>query len=451
MIDVRMWMIGVAGVAAMGLVSGCASIGVRGPALGQGVDVLVGSVDHAEASLAGMTTAAETVAKRWVDGAELCVAGDASFVDEAFYRAGGLIGIRAVDRVSRSGYPQRLRWREVPDDAVVLYGLHRSVEPNMRVFDEVRQLAKEGRTVVLFGSSQWPVCRKILAYCRARLPLDCVLLVDTELPVDTRLEGRHGVRFGDAGPAATAVHQWAFTNELISACTRLGKMPALWPSLKVPDWRVWEAKYKGIVFHDDVSVAPIGRGVLARAYLATLRAQVEACRGSEAQLREAATVVRAATRRGGSVYLVVGGHLLPAEAALPPELSNWLLVQRSWRWNGAARETVERGDAVVWLGYLDWPADQAKWADEAGATFVGVSVREPTPAELVGKDVVWVGAPWAYPDAVVTIDGYELLAAPTSGVVQAALLWGLAGEVIDTSARRTPMRCKGRGCPLEPR
>ncbi len=164
---------------------------------------------------------------------------------------------------------------------------------------------------------------------------------------------------------------------------------------------------------------------------------------------------------------MVEGHLLPGETQLPMELRNWLMVQRSWRWPQAAR-TLDKGDAIFWLGYLAWPDKEAVQAIEQGNPFVAVSVRGPgqafhdeplvtpgtqpssqpdattrdvskaastthgpgtTPTTLP-TDLVWVHAPWQYPDSVVEIPGYPVKACPTSGVVQGTILWGLIGEVM---------------------
>jgi len=392
-------------------------------------NALIHSIDRAERQLEQITAAAEVVAKRWLAGAELCVAGNTSFTDEAFYRAGGLIGIRRIYPRRTNGTARSLWWPDVPRDAIILYGLHHGVEPATNIADDLRHLGSRKRTVVLFGSSQWPATRKILRYCRARLPEGRVLFIDTQLPTDTRWAARNGIRFGDAAPAATAIRLWSFTCELIAACTRAGKMPGVWPSSTIPGWRKWEQKYKQIRFHEDITVPPIGPGVLARQYLQTLREQLEALPASAPQVRLAATRLRSISPEK-TVYLMVESHLMAGESRLPRQLANWLLIQRGWRWWPAAG-TLEPGDAVVWLGYLHWPTKQAESARKKGAAFIGITVRGPRRPASLPENVIWVPATWRYPDAVVAIPDYPLKACPTSGIIQSALLWGLVGELLE--------------------
>ncbi|HUW84062.1 MAG TPA: hypothetical protein VMZ31_14855 [Phycisphaerae bacterium] len=391
------------------------------------VEAVLAGVATAEAQMDRIVAAAEAVAKRWVGGAELCVAGDTSFSDEAFYRAGGLIAIRRIGPEKANHVAKTLSWSDVPDDAILFYGLHHSVDAEVQVFRDLRSLSRSGRMVVLFGSSNWPICRKLLGHCRQRLPEGAVWFVDTQLPVDTRLTTRDGTRYGDYAPAVSALHLWTFTAELIAACTREGKTPGVWPSMLVDDWQAFEAQYRNVVFHDDVIVGPIGAGKLGGQYLEVLGKQMRAALASQPQTREGGKRL-AATSADRVVYTMVESHLLSGEAHLPRELKNWSLVQRGFRWPQAAR-TVVRGDTVLWLGYFNWPDRRIEDVLRRGASFVGATVSGPQ-AEPP-RDVWWVPASWAYPDAVVELPGYPLKACPTSGIVQTVLLWGLVGETLN--------------------
>jgi hypothetical protein len=179
---------------------------------------------------------------------------------------------------------------------------------------------------------------------------------------------------------------------------------------------------------------------------------------------QAAARLLAAVPADRGVYVMVDSHLLAGETVLPKELPNWMLVQRPWRWRRAAL-TAERGDGILWLGSFDWPGREVGAAVAQGSPFVAVSLygpgRLPTHAPLVTPGVapregspeaakiariapepattdvtpvppgvVWVPAPWQYPDAAVEIEGYPLPACPTSSIVQGTLLWALMGEVI---------------------
>ena len=393
------------------------------------VEAVLAGVATAEGQVDHIVAVAEAVAKRWTGGAELCVAGDTSFSDEAFYRAGGLIAMRRIWPEKAHHLAKTLPWSDVPDDAIILYGLHRSVDAEMQVFQDVRALSRSGRMVVLFGSSNWPICSKLLKQCQRRLPDGALWFIDTKLPVDTRLTARHGVRYGDYAPAVSALHLWTFTAELIAACTREGKTPGVWPSMLVDAWQDFEAKYRNVVFHDDITVGPIEAGELGGQYLEVLGKQLRTALTSQPQTREGGRRL-AAGRADRVVYAMVESHLLAGETHLPRELKNWSLVQRGFRWPQAAR-TVERGDTVLWLGYFNWPGRHVENMQRRGVSFVGASVSGPQ-SELP-RDVWWVPASWAYPDAVVELPGYPLKACPTSGIVQTVLLWGLVGETLNAA------------------
>jgi hypothetical protein len=423
-------------------------------------DLVLRSVNHAEELLPEMAKAADAAAKHWIQGADIFVGGDESFTDEAFYRAGGLIALHRIAPFKQKFNGTTMPWGDVPEESVVLYGLHRNVDPAIILFDELGHLAFEKDTVVFFGSKRWPACQKIIKMLQKRLGAEKFFFIDTDLPVDTRLKTAGGVVYGDYAPMATAAHLWAFTAELVAACTRQGKMPGIWPSGVIPKYEVWEKKYENTRFHDDFTIEPIGAGVLGGQYLEAVREQVQACPASAEQVRAAANLL-AAVPADKAVYVMVESHLMAGETHLPVELPNWLLVQRGYRWNRAAR-TVEKSDGILWLGYIDWSGREAEWAVKQQAALVAVSVRGPgerikdeplnTPGDGSSKEsvppvrptprtslatrpalpenVVWVPAPWQYPDAIVEIRGYPLPACPTSGIVQGTVLYGIIGEVL---------------------
>lgn len=400
--------------------------------LRHGTDLMLQSADHAETLLPQMAAAADEVAKRWIEGAELFAGGDDAFSDEAFYRAGGLIAMRRIAAHKEKFSGRQMPWDDVPPESIVLYGLLHNVDASMVVFDDLGYLTDPKHTVVFFGSKAWPVSRKIQKILQKHLPPDKVFFIDTQLPVDTRLKTADGTIYGDYTAAATAVHLWAFTAEVVAACTRQGKMPGIWPSAMIPKYEVWEKKYEKIRFHDDFTIKPIAAGVLGGKYLAILREQLKACPASQDAVAAAASRLTAVPP-DKSVYVMVDSHLLAGEANLPADLANWLLVQRSWRWRLAA-PTLEKGDGILWLGYLHWPQKDLQKAYEQN-TVAAICVEGPDEQTASRPNVAWVPAPWKYPDAFVEIADYPLKACPTSGVIQATMFWGLLGEVMQA---RTP-------------
>ena len=198
-----------------------------------------------------------------------------------------------------------------------------------------------------------------------------------------------------------------------------------------------------IKFHDDFTIAPIEAGVLAKDFLGILRKQLHACPASAEQIKAAAKLLTAVPA-DKAVYVMVESHLLAGEAYLPVELPNWLLVQRGWRWQRAA-PTLDKGDGIAWLGYLDWPNKEVQKAIQQQNPFAAVSVRGPDVDTTKRDGLVWVPAPWVYPDAVVEIKNYPMKACPTSGIVQGTLLWGLMGEVMQGKQPESGSRMAGNG------
>ena len=434
--------------------------------LHQGMEQMEQAITHAESLLPEITKAAEGAARRWIAGGDLYAAGDSCATDELFYRAGGLIGLKRVGPFKQNHNGAQVTWGEVPEKSVVLYAMHRNVDPGIILFDELGHLLFEGDTVVLFGSSRWIACRRSVEALRRRLPPERFFFIDTDLPQETSFATADGRRYGDYAGMVTAIHAWAFTAELIAACTRQNKTPGIWPSGAIPGYEAWEKQYQTIKFHDDITVRPIEAGVLGRRYLQILRGQVQACAASALQVRSAARLLADVPADRG-VYTMVESHLLAGEVRFPKELSNWMLVQRSWRWRRAAL-TVEKGDGMLWLGAFDWPTSEVERAVKTGNPIAAVSLFGPgqnprhpqlatpgvapqaEPPQAVGTQastngnaammttaaqmpagVVWIPAPWQYPDAVLELESYPLPACPSSSIVQGILLWGLVGEVLE--------------------
>lgn len=437
-------------------------------ALHQGMALMEQAIAHTERLMPDIIKAAEGAARRWIDGGNLYAAGDGCATDELFYRAGGLITLRRIGAFEQNHNGSQVRWDKVPEQSVILYAMHRNADPGILLFDDLGHLMFERDTVVFFGSSRWLACKRSVEALRKRLPPSRLFFIDTDLPQETSFTTSDGRRYGDYAGMVTAIHAWAFTAELIAACTRQDKTPGIWPSGAIPGYEAWEAKYQQTKFHDDFTVRPIEAGVLGRRYLQILREQVQSCAASGPQIQAAARLL-SGVPADRAVYTLVDSHLLAGETWLPKELSNWILVQRSWRWRRAAL-TAEKGDGVLWLGAFDWPAAEAEKAATLGNPFAAVSLygpgqnpghaalatpggapREPSPQAVgpsrIGVDptpatghlastnkpsgAVWIPAPWQYPDAVLELDGYPLPACPSSSIVQGILLWGTIGEVLE--------------------
>jgi hypothetical protein len=424
-----------------------------GPALAACLGRMAEAVDQAELLLPELGRAADRVAQRWVDGLQLHVAGDDCATDEAFYRAGSLIGMRRIGKLKKDKNGQQVTWSDVPARALIIYVLHRNSDPDLILFEDLQRLLAKGDTVVLFGSSNWLACRRVVETLRADLGPERFFFLDTGLAQDTALRTSRGIRYGETAGMATTAHLWTFFAEVVAACSRRQRMPTIWPSGAIPQYSAWEQTYGAVNFHDDLRIPPIEAGVLGQRYLQALRRQLHDCTGSASQVAAAARTL-AAVPDGKGVYVMVESHLLAGETSFPSELPDWVLVQRSWRWN-RAKPSLKAGDGVLWLGTFDWPVEAIASAQALPAVFVAatlhgpngapqhtplaeaarITVEPPPPTEaLATPGALWVPTPWQYPDAVVELDPYPLPICPTSSVINGVLLWSIIGTVLEVRA-----------------
>ena len=438
---------------------------VASHSLRQGMARMEQAVTHAESLLPEISKAAEGAARRWTTGGDLYAAGDSCATDELFYRAGGLMGLRRIGPYKPNGNDFQIPWGKVAEKSVILYVMRRNADPGILLFEDLGHLLAKGDTVVLFGSSHWFACRRSVEALRKQVPPERFFFLDTGVPQDTSFTTADGRHYGDLAGMVTAIHAWTFTAELIAACTRRNKMPVILPSGAIPGYEAWEKQYRTSTFHADLTIRPIEAGVLGRQYLERLRQQLRACATSAPRLQAAARML-AEVPANRAVYAMVQSHLLAGETWIPQELPNWMLVQRTWRWPRAAL-TLEKGDGVLWLGDFDWPADEVVRAATMGNPLAAVSLYGPgqspphaplvmsgvahgeappqavipsrirvesPPVDIAGpaptNAVVWIPAPWQYPDALIELDDYPLPACPSSSIVQGILLWGIIGEVL---------------------
>ena len=418
---------------------------------------------QAEHSLPHISQAADFVAKRWGQDVDIYTAGDPCATDELFYRAGGLIGIKRVGPYNREFNGIQVRWNKIKQKkSIVVYSMHRGIEPSTILFEDLKHLSARADTVVLFGSSKWASCQRFVKALEKALPPGHFFFIDTALEQDTAFRTANNQPYGDYAGMVTTIYSWTFTAELIAACTRLNKMPAIWPSGAIPGFEKCEEKYQTTAFHETLTVKPIKIGTLGTQYLDILARQIQACRQSSTQVITASKLL-AATPKDKVTYVMVESHLLANETRFPKDFSNWLLAQRAWRWR-LASPTVENGDSIFWIGSFHWPTKQVEQAISMKNNFVGLSLYGPgqnpqhspletndveiktgntainvkpklEPISRTSESIVWVPTPWQYPDAVLQIDDYPLPACPTSSIIQGIILWSTVGEVININDR----------------
>ncbi|MGC9053104.1 MAG: hypothetical protein ACP5KS_04385 [Candidatus Hydrogenedens sp.] len=278
---------------------------------------------------------------------------------------------------------------------------------------------------------------------------DAVLFfVDTEhpLPEEATTPGACWVVFGitqtipgvttllmhDYGLSPTltmAIYAWMFTGELVSACTRLGKMPVLFESIGLYGGILRQQKYQGnhIFWHDTHAVSPILPGVLAKDYAMRVSAMLRRCEQQHrADFDTVGLWVAEAKKAGRTLTMYSMGHIFPDEVSKTSIGS----LFRSEVWNAGfsyipePKDVYSRGDVVIHIGYQHPPRNMLERAKNAGAKSVYVApyMDRDFPTD---KDTVWIDPMWPFGDACVPIPGYDVPALASSGVVNGAIAWEL--------------------------
>lgn len=331
-------------------------------------------VDRLENALPGLTQAGEVAAGRLLAGGRLWLAGDRSFVLEALGRAGGLMMAKALAK------PEDLKANDV-----LLIGSPRAFTPDQQAL--CRTAEEAGVCVVQLVPGDLPELRDAAA----------------AKPLSTGMPAMIGAL-------------WAFTGELVAACTRQGKTPALYQSVLVPGGRdrnaprlkdPWEAQ----------TVPPVAAGVLAGAYLdAAQTALRQFDQTQRAGLRQAATLARQAQRDGHTAWFACLGHLPPELPKQPDDPGRLKFLNMNTP--DKLVEQVKTGDVILYIGYYEPYGPWVETAHQAGAKIVTIVSGTPDRrAEDMGADLCLNGC-WPFGDGVVTIPGYDIKVLPLSGFMQ---------------------------------
>lgn len=337
-------------------------------------------LERAVEDIPAMVLVAEKVAKRIVEGGALYAGGNSALVSEVSGRAGGLMLTAPL--------PERVN---LEADAVLFFA-----DAEHRVPEEA---SVESACWVVFGAEK-------------------------SIPGVNVLPMRE---FGLSPTLTMAIYAWMFTGELISACTRLGKMPVLYESIGlyggIP--RIQKYRDRGIFWHEPNIVSPIPPGVLAKEYANRISAMLRRCESHHRKDFDTVGVWVAEAKKANKTLIMYSmGHLFPDEIRKTAIGS----LFRSEVWNAGftyipePKDTFSAGDVVIHIGYQHPPRTMLERAKIAGAKAVYVAPYMDRDFPT-GEDTVWIDPMWPFADACVPIPGYDIPALPASGVVNGAIAW----------------------------
>ncbi len=353
-----------------------------------------------------MSVSAEAAAKLFVDG-DFAIApwGDPAFVSEFSGRAGGLMPVGSVDPTTTA-------------HTVVLAAL---ADSNFsQDLADLAKLSNRGNFIVIFARKS--VIRKAT---KAGLEFDAA--VETHAAEHNGIIQLDGKWVVPTEPTANIAAVWAWTAEFVSACSRLGKLPTVWQSIRVPGSPERNAPFRELKFIVEKPM-PVPAGKLGREYVdgvSKLLAQI--WKADETSIRKAGNLAADARRSGGSLYAVFLGHALGVQLGCEGDPGIFRVF---------SGEEMKSRDFVVGIGYDMLVRDPGFKAALDAALAAGAK-RAWSFTDYSAEDVssipagdIYINQRWALGDAIVSVSGYDVKVFPPSGVIGEFLFWAINAEVL---------------------
>ena len=375
--------------------------------------------------LDAIVSSAETAADVYVSGNyPIHGFGDQSFICEALGRAGGLMSFGGHGKLSPNS----------PDGktaAVILYCVReQSLAADL---DEINSLHASGATVIVFAR------RAIIDAARQQGVQAAVFLDNHAAPNGGLFPTADGQYVVPTDATANVVALWAWTGELVAACTRRGKMPTMFKAFGSPGGFDWAKAIRGARFHAEPP-RPVAAGTAARSYLTALGASLAELRSHEMKpIRMAARMAFDAHQAGHRACVFAHGHAIKDSPGCPHDPGYLVQANDGW-FDPKPGIELGPGDFLLYIGFggmPDWGGFQkhdylTAWrtagpsiawcfGDMNHKTFTA-AVRQIRKGELLIDQHMYQG------DAVVQFPGYPIAILPTSGVTAEAVLWMVTAE-----------------------
>ena len=381
--------------------------------------------------------AAATIAERVIAGGALFLAdGRGDFTSEGVHRAGGMMFLRAWSIGSEEVLG--------PRDTVIVGVCNAAIagtEDEKAERKLLTRLQDSRAAAIRLGpgpSSQ------------AGLAGDSAPRHELVLPLlTTSLFG------GETYPLVSLINiswLWVLTSEAVAAFSSAGHMPAMYQSIQNRGSTARNARARdgadsrGLARTHSVSAVPPGR--LGKQYLSALSASLRSLATTEAPAIEAAASHCAdAVAAGRRVFPFLISHFPPHQWGAPGD--PMLMQPPRPTSDGSVKPAeveaagLESGDVFLLIGYVRRAGVAATRVKELGGTIVECvtnDTAEPsdrtTVEEATGAPAdLYINPHWHYGDAVVEVPGYDVRVMPTSGVLQTAIYWAIAGSMADSSRK----------------
>lgn len=403
---------------------------------------IIECLDHSGTQLDAMSAAADDAARRIVAGGKIFVMDDETisrtgneevkfmpgggfqypmhedwggFVAEACDRAGGLRHIQPVPLLGAL----------TPNDVVIVGTLELHPEDQYKQLDEYK---KQGALIIVFGSKQSMIAPLADHFIDNGLAAGIVPVM--KIGTET---------IGPIAGIANVVNMWAFSAEYVAAVTRQGQMPTLWQSMFVPGAAERNEHIGEYMFHPDMRIMPVEKGLLGSQYITTVKSYLDQIRTNElGKFKEAGTLLAGVRSGGNKIVAGIIGHFMTSQRRMPGFPNDlFVIVENAYGDEQLRESNLKSGDAWFHIGYSMYPERELKYARLAGAKTVCVFTPGPTDigeGEPVQPDLslidVYIDPYWKHGDAVVEVPDYDTKVLPPSGVVQSTCYWMIIGETL---------------------
>lgn len=382
-------------------------------------DALIAQLDNLDKSLPEITRSADIAADRLVAGGNLYVGGDNGFVSESFIRSGGMM----MAQVCKDTSP-------ISAGDVLLVG---SLANDEQAVLKLCQRAKDAGAYVVLISPAFGA--------GAALEKLCDMHVVNFAGPDPVVPVGGGKRAGPASALYNVTALWAYTAELVGACTRRGRIPKMWQSVVVPGGRERNKRYHPVEsgFHNDMAIPPQPEGTLGRSYIDAIRREATGLRGPVMeQLARAAADMADCVRGGGKTYVRTVSHFT-SHVVTGPGVPAWISADYDFLHTqkltaDQLAQSMKKGDVFFLLGYysegLGLEVDQSfipAIRNIGGKSVVALCHSPFAPLEGPQPDML-IDSQWEYGDATVLLPGYDIRIFPSSGVLQTAIFWSVVAK-----------------------
>ena len=203
-----------------------------------------------------------------------------------------------------------------------------------------------------------------------------------------------------------------------------------------PDGKDWSGKYyQKVQWHDEFNIAPIASGVLSRAYLTEIRANINSFHATQSTpVMRAATLIADEFKAGRKTIVATQGHA-PWRFVGQYEDAKWGTLSDFDASSAAQvenhRKSTPDGALVLRLGKHGLHTTEAAVLKEKNQRVVLITVPTPVEEFIPPKDLaLTIDMGWRYGDAAIPIENYPIKILPASGVMQLVAYEAINTEVL---------------------